>query len=268
MKRTFSYLAPVLIFGLIAGACSDDDGDDSSAAGSGGRGGASAAGSAGASGSATAGAAGSAGAAGAAGSGPTASAEPMTFFVSSTGGDEGGNFGGLDGADAFCDELATAAGAGDGTWRAFLSTDDVDARTRIGDGPWHNADGVLIAQSLTALLTDAIPLDVDNAMNPDADSKRLLLLDETGAPVSSDPLQHDILTGSDQAGNRVAGQNCAGWTSSAADVNGLVGHSDSRGPQGTNTALGWLSTHASQGCSAENLVATGGSGRIYCFAAD
>jgi hypothetical protein len=192
----------------------------------------------------------------------------MTFFVSSTGGDDGGNFGGLDGADAFCDELATAAGAGDRTWRAFLSTDDVDARTRIGAGPWHNADGALVAQSLTALLTDAVPVNVDNAMNPDADLRRLLLLDETGTPVSVTPLQHDILTGSDQSGNRVAGQNCAGWTSSAADVNGLVGHSDSRGPQGDNPALGWVSTHASQGCSAANLVATGGSGRLYCFAAD
>jgi hypothetical protein len=192
----------------------------------------------------------------------------MTFFVTSTGGDDGGNLGGLDGADALCDELATAAGAGDSTWRAFLSTDDVDARSRIGAGPWHNADGVLVANDLTALLTDAVPLDVANAMTPDADAKRLLLLDETGAPVSTTPLQHDILTGSDQAGNRVAGQNCAGWTSAATDVNGLLGHSDSRGPQGTNTALGWVSAHASQGCSAANLVATGGSGRIYCFAAD
>src|SRR5690606_27768501 len=127
---------------------------------------------------------------------------------------------------------------GDRTWRAFLSTDEVDARTRIGDGPWHNADGVLVAQTLEALLDDAVPVDVDSAANPDADPRRLLLLDETGAPVSADPLQHDILTGSDQAGNRIAGQNCNGWTSNSADVTGQVGHSDSRGPQGTTTALG------------------------------
>lgn len=191
----------------------------------------------------------------------------MTFFVTSTG-DDGGNFGGLDGADAFCAELATAVGAGDRTWRAFLSTDDVDARSRIGDGPWHNADGALVAESLDALFEDGIPVNADNAMNPDADAKRLLLLDETGEPVSSTPLQHDVLTGSDAAGNRIAGQNCDGWTSNATDVTGQLGHSDSRGPQGDDTAFGWVSSHASQGCSADNLVATGGNGRIYCFAAD
>jgi len=191
----------------------------------------------------------------------------MTFFVTSTG-DDGGNFGGLEGADAFCDTLATAAGAGDRTWRALLSTDDVDARTRIGDGPWHNADGALVAASLTALFTDGIPVDAANAAAPDADTKRALLLDETGTPVSSDPLQHDVLTGSDPAGNRIAGQNCDGWTSNAADVTAQLGHSDSRGPQGDDTAFGWISSHASQGCSADSLVATGGNGRLYCFAAD
>ena len=89
--------------------------------------------------------------------------------------------------------------------------------------------------------------------------------------VAQPSLRHTVLPRgkiSDQAGNRIAGQNCSGWTSNAAEVTGQVGHSDSRGPQGTNTALGWISTHASQGCSAANLVASGGSGRIYCFAAD
>lgn len=95
------------------------------------------------------------------------------------------------------------------------------------------------------------------------------MLDETGAPVLAAPtLQHDILTGSDQAGNRIADQNCDGWTSNSSDDTAQVGHSDSRGPQGTDPALGWVSTHASQGCSAANLVESGGNGRIYCFAAD
>jgi hypothetical protein len=203
----------------------------------------------------------------------------MTFFVTSRAGPDGGNFGGLEGADAFCQQLASAVGAASPTWRAFLSTDDVDARTRIGSGPWSNADGVVVAQGLDALFATGIPIDEEAraAENWDEDDKRMLLLDETGEPTSSDPNAHDILTGSDPSGNRVAGQNCNGWTSGGDDATAIVGHSDSRGPQseeqrmmlpGGNSALGWVSVHPTAGCSNPLFNMTGGDGRMYCFSAD
>jgi hypothetical protein len=203
----------------------------------------------------------------------------MSFFVTSQSGPDGGNFGGLEGADAFCQQLADAAGAGSLTWRAFLSTDDVDARRRIGSGPWRNVNGAVVAENLAVLFATGIPIDEEAraAEAWDEDDKRLLLLDETGEPISSDPNAHDILTGSDATGNRVAGQNCSNWTSGAEDVTAVVGHSDSRGPQsaeqrmmlpGGNSALGWVSVHPTAGCSNPQFNTTGGDGRIYCFAED
>lgn len=200
-----------------------------------------------------------------------------TFFVTSAAGPDGGNFSGLDGADAFCTQLADAAGLATQTWRAFLSTDSVDARSRIGSGPWMNTEGVVVAASLDALLATGLPIDEQAraASNWDEDDKRLTLLDENGLPISSMPNAHDILTGSDPTGNRVMGQNCQNWTSSASDATAVVGHSDSRGPQseeqrnmleGGNSALGWLSVHPTAGCSNTDFAMTGGDGRIYCFA--
>jgi hypothetical protein len=201
----------------------------------------------------------------------------MSFFVTSQPGPDGGNFGGLAGADAFCQQLADAAGAGALTFRAFLSSDDVDARSRIGSGPWSNAEGSVVAENLSALFATGIAIDEEAraAESWDDDDKRLLLLDETGQPTSSSPNAHDILTGSDVSGNRVAGQNFANWTSGADDATAVVGHSDSRGPQsaeqrmmveGGNSSLGWVSVHPSAGCSNPLFNMTGGDGRLYCFA--
>ncbi len=243
--RTFhSHLACTLTLTLSLFACSSDDEDDANAE-----------------------------------AGVGANAPATSFFVTSQPGPDGGNFGGLDGADGFCQQLATAAGLPSQTWRAFLSTDEVDARTRIGAGPWMNVAGEMVAASLDDLFASGIPIDEEAraAQSWDEDDKRLLLLDENGQPISSDPNAHDILTGSDPRGNRVAGQNCANWTSGASDASTIVGHSDSRGPQseedrmmmpGGNSALGWASVHPSAGCSNPDFNMTGGDGRIYCFAAN
>lgn len=182
----------------------------------------------------------------------------LSFFVTSEGfGAAGGNFGGLDGADALCDELATAVGAGDRTWRAFLSTNDVDARSRIGAGPWRGADGALIAETLDALFTAGLP-PADRA-----------LLDENGEAIPGDI--HDIVTGTGQDGNRLADLNCNGWTSGDAGDQTVVGHSDGNGPQGDAENFGWIRAHLTgnnTNCDQAGLAAGGGDGRFYCFAAD
>jgi hypothetical protein len=174
---------------------------------------------------------------------------------------QGGNFGNLAGADQLCQDLATAVGAGARTWRAFLSTDAVDARTRIGNGPWTDANGALIAQSLTALFTDGLPPAQRN------------LTDENGTVLPSNI--HDVVTGSGPDGNRVAGQNCNGWTSNLATATTIVGHSNGAGPQvGIDNAdpnFGWIRAHPAPGttpCDQPGLASGGGDGRIYCFAAD
>jgi len=179
----------------------------------------------------------------------------ITFFVSSRGfGATGGNFGGLEGADALCDELATTVGEGDRTWRAFLSTDDVDARDRIGDGPWQGSDGVVIARSLAELFTLGIP------------SPARALRDENGVAVPSSI--HDIVTGTDQSGIGLDGLNCANWTSNLAVDQTVVGHSDGMGPQGVDPNFGWIRAHDTvTNCDPIGLAAGGGEGRIYCFAA-
>jgi hypothetical protein len=182
--------------------------------------------------------------------------QPMSFFVSSTGSGNGGNLGGLDGADKLCQSLAAKAGAGSRTWRAYLSTSnpDVHARERIGTGPWHNAKGVLIAANVAELHSDKANINNDTA------------LDEQGRPINAQgaPNRHDILTGSTVEG-RAAPANCQNWTSNASDQNGMTGHHDrlTFGKPGSP----WNSAHPSKGCSQENLVATGGAGLIYCFAA-
>jgi hypothetical protein len=179
----------------------------------------------------------------------------MTFFVSSTGSGMGGNLGGLAGADKHCQALAAKAGAGNRTWRAYLSTSnpDVHARDRIGKGPWQNAKGVVIAANVDELHSDKANINNDTA------------LDEQGRQINMQgaPNRHDIMTGSTPEG-RATTMTCQNWTSSASDQTGMLGHHDrlTFGKPGSP----WNSAHASKGCSQENLVATGGAGLIYCFA--
>jgi hypothetical protein len=179
-----------------------------------------------------------------------------SFFVSSTGSGNGGNLGGIDGADKLCQTLAAKAGAGNRTWRAYLSTTgpDVHARDRIGAGPWSNAKGVVIAANVAELHSDKANINNDTA------------LDELGRPINSPgaPNRHDILTGS-TADGRATPTTCQNWTSSGSDQSAMLGHHDrlTFGKPGSP----WNSAHPSKGCSQENLVATGGAGLIYCFAA-
>jgi hypothetical protein len=187
----------------------------------------------------------------------SAQSQPMGFFVSSTGSGMGGNLGGLAGADKHCQALAAKAGAGNRTWRAYLSTTgpDVHARERIGSGPWYNAKGVLIASNVAELHSDKVNINNDTA------------LDEQGRQINPQgaPNRHDIMTGSTPDGKALP-QTCSNWTSSASDQTGMLGHHDrlTFGKPGSP----WNSAHPSKGCSQENLVATGGAGLIYCFAAN
>ena len=192
---------------------------------------------------------------------------PMTFFITSVGPGDGANLGGLAGADAHCARLAQMAGVtlpNGRVWRAYLSavgTDGraINARDRIGTGPWHNKNGALIAANVADLHGDI--LRDRNSIN------REFALDEKGQPVKGrgdTPNQHDILTGSDSFGRAVPGtadSNCSNWTSNAATGSAMVGHHDRSG--GGNSS--WNSAHASRGCGQQNLVATGGAGLFYCF---
>ena len=199
--------------------------------------------------------------------------EPMSFFVSSTGSGKGADLGGLVGADALCQKLATAAGAGGKTWRAYLSAPgafpsqaspqgvaSVNARDRIGAGPWYNAKGELIARDVAHL---------HNGNNLSKDTA----LDEKGNVVrgrGDNPNEHDILTGSRADGTAFAPQTdttCKAWTSST-EGSAIVGHHDRIGPLPENWAKSWNFSHQSAGCSQEALVRTGGSGRLYCFASN
>ena len=195
--------------------------------------------------------------------------QPMGFFITSVGSGNGGNLGGLAGADKHCQSLAAAVGAGGRTWRAYLSAAagggqlQVNARDRIGSGPWYNAKGVLIAANVADLHGD-VERDRNNIRKPTA-------LDEKGAEVKGvgdQPNQHDILTGSDSHGRLpIGGANtltCNNWTSSADTERTIVGHHDRLG--GANAS--WNAVHLSGGCSQENLVQTGGAGLFYCFAAN
>ncbi len=189
---------------------------------------------------------------------------PMSFFVTSAGPGNGANLGGLAGADRHCQMLAAAAGAGDRTWRAYLSTSAsggqaaVNARDRIGQGPWHNAKGVRIAPNVADLHGD-VERDRNYLYKDTA-------LNEKGEVVNGRgdrPNRHDILTGSDSHGRTIAGSDdrtCQNWTSSDAGQ-AQVGHHDR---QGGNTTS-WNSAHTSRGCSQEALQGSGGDGLFYCF---
>jgi hypothetical protein len=189
-----------------------------------------------------------------------------TFFVTSTGLSKGGDLGGVAGADAHCQALADAEGSGDHTWRAYLSTSAapgqpaVNARDRIGRGPWYNAEGTLIAATLDELHGDKNRITKETAVT------------EKLGPVNGvgdTPNVHDILTGSRPDGTAFpADENltCSNWTSSSADGRAQVGHHDRRGlGEGVNS---WNSVHASRGCSQQALEGTGGAGLFYCFAID
>ena len=197
---------------------------------------------------------------------PQAPQQPMSFFVSSVGLGDGANLGGLAGADKHCQTLAQAIGAGNRTWRAYLSqtaagaTLPVNARDRIGSGPWYNAKGVIVAASVDELHGDS-QRDRNNIRKP-------IALNEKGEIVNGvgdTPNIHDILTGSDSHGRALLGRpdvtTCGNWTSNAAG-SAMVGHHDRLG--GPNSS--WNAVHLSNGCSQQGLVSTGGAGLLYCFA--
>jgi hypothetical protein len=181
----------------------------------------------------------------------------MGFFITSAGPGKGADLGGLAGADAHCQRLAEAAGAGTRQWRAYLSTSEENARERIGNGPWHNSKGELVAADLAALHSDA------NGINKQTG------LTETGQQVNGrgdTPNRHDILTGSNPDGT-ASPNTCENWTSSAQG-SATVGHHDRMGLQDDAPSKSWNSSHGSRGCSQADLQGTGGDGLFYCFAAD
>ena len=192
---------------------------------------------------------------------------PMTFFVTSVGAGNGANLGGLAGADAHCQKLAAAAGAGNQTWRAYLSASAADgkpavnARDRIGNGPWHNAKGTMVARDLAQLHGDT--LDLARTGNLITKANAVTEKSEMVNGVGDKPNMHDILTGSQPDGRAYtdgADHTCKNWTSNG-DGTAQLGHSDRNGG-----GISWNSAHPSRGCSQENLVATGGNGLFYCFA--
>ena len=188
----------------------------------------------------------------------------MSFFVSSQGSGRGGDLGGLDGADRLCTSLASAAGSTK-TWRAYLSTQPLggraggNARDRIGTGPWRNAQGVVVATSVADLHGPANNITKQTALT------------EKGQVINGrgdTPNQHDVLTGSQPDGTFIAGDvdsTCGNWTKSGEGA-AMVGHHDRLGLSDTVPAKSWNSSHQSRGCGLEALKATGGDGRLYCFA--
>lgn len=183
----------------------------------------------------------------------------MSFFITSAGPGDGANLGGLEGADQHCQALAEEEGAGDQTWRAYLSTGSENASDRIGDGPWYNANGVLVAE------------DVDDLHSDNNNLGKETSLDEKGEEVNGrgdDPNRHDILTGSQLDGTAFGGdedKTCSDWTSSG-EGSAQVGHHDREG--GGDNPTSWNSAHGSRGCSQSDLQGTGGDGLYYCFAID
>jgi len=197
--------------------------------------------------------------------GAQAAQPDMTFFVTSAGSGKGADLGGVAGADKLCQSLAAAAGAGKHTWRAYLSTSAanghpaVNARDRIGKGPWYNAEGRLMARNVAELHNH-------NNIN------RMTALTEKGQRVNGradTPNTHDILTGSQPDGTAYpAGKDttCGNWTKSG-DGSAQVGHHDRWGLKDDDASISWNSSHPSRGCSQDNLRSSGGAGLLYCFAA-
>jgi len=191
----------------------------------------------------------------------------MTFFITSEGPGKGGDLGGLAGADAHCQKLAAAVGAGSKTWRAYLSSSTnaanpgatVNARDRIGKGPWKNAKGVVIATS------------VEDLHSPNNKISKATAVNEKGEQVKvrgDQPNMHDMLTGSDMEGKAFPGNlnlTCNNWTSSTFG-SAMLGHVDREGLNDSIYQKSWNSAHMSRSCSQPDLVATGGNGLFYCFA--
>ncbi len=189
----------------------------------------------------------------------------MSFFVTSAGSGKGGDLGGIAGADAICQKLATDAGAGGKTWHAYVSSNTpagggqaVNARDRIGTGPWQNAKGVVIAKDVNDLHS-----------NPNINKETLL--DEKGNRIKvrgDNPNQHDMMTGSDLQGRAFPANlnlTCNNWTSSNFG-SAMLGHGDREGIADTVYQHSWNSAHMSRDCTQPGLVATGGNGLFYCFA--
>lgn len=195
----------------------------------------------------------------------------MSFFVTSVGLGRGGNLGGIKGADAHCQSLAQSAGAGAKTWRAYLSVTDlngkgaINARDRIGRGPWYNAKGVRIAIDVEDLHSDSANITADTAIT------------EQGQKLATEPNQHDILTGSTRDGRawnynllddlnlERGAMTCSNYTSDAEDQFVMLGHHDRAG---TAPISPWNAAHPSTGCNNERLASTGSAGLLYCFAID
>jgi hypothetical protein len=191
----------------------------------------------------------------------------MSFFVTSAGPGKGANLGGLEGADAHCATLAKAAGATKTTWKAYLSTTapqgeaGVNARDRIGKGPWQNAKGAVIAASVDELHSDKSNVTKETALTEKG---------ETVMGRGDATNTHDMLTGSDPQGmySTAGGDTtCKNWTSDG-EGSAIVGHHDRMGLKETRHMMSWNSSHGSAGCSQEALVKTGGAGLFYCFAAE
>jgi hypothetical protein len=188
----------------------------------------------------------------------------MSFFVTSAN-PKGGNLGGLAGADQVCQSLAQAAGAGGKTWRAYLSSSTVDAKSRIGNGPWYNFKGELIAQNVADLHTpDKNKISASTALTEKGTTPNYLVANAQGqATPAAQPLQHDILTGTNEDGTKNA-DTCKDWTVADGSAKAMLGHADRLGRNpGLNS---WNAIHASQGCGMEQLQPTGGAGLLYCFA--
>jgi len=182
----------------------------------------------------------------------------MSFFITSTNPGNGGDLGGLAGADAYCKKLASAAGAGNKNWHAYLSTASANARDRIGKGPWYNAKGVMVAANIDEL-------HANNKLTKDTN------VDEKGGVVNGfgdTPNRHDIMTGSTPDGRLVAGATCNDWTASAGST-AVVGHSDRKGtnPDPVLNAS-WNASHKTRGCALPELAQSGSAGLFYCFAAN
>jgi hypothetical protein len=198
-------------------------------------------------------------------------AKPLSFFVTSEGLGKGADLGGLAGADAHCQKLADAVGAGKQTWRAYLSTQAADskpavnARDRIGNGPWFNTRGGVVARDVAHLHGDTV-----DAARLGNNLSRTTALTEKNEPVKGagdKPNEHDIITGSQPDGRAfadAADHTCKNYTASTADGSVQLGHFDRTG--GGNVS--WNAAHPSRGCGQSNLVATGGAGLLYCFAAN
>ena len=198
--------------------------------------------------------------------GTTANAEQndMSFFVTSAGSGKGADLGGLNGADQICQALAASAGAGGRTWRAYLSTQGdgaVNARDRIGNGPWTNAKGEVIAKNVDEL-------------HGENNLTKATALTEKGTVVNGrgdTPNMHDILTGSQPDGTAFPpgeDRTCGNWTKSGDDGAAMVGHSDRTGLDDSAPAKSWNTSHPSRGCSQDKLKSSGGNGFLYCFAAN